>query len=1185
MCQALVDTGATISLVRPGVLPEAVRWEHTTCSIRTVTGGHAEMKGKRLLQVRVGTVKLNHEFWLADIQDSCIIGLDLLTRWGAQVDMAKNTIRLGKEVVSVQQPRDKELEPNMTRKATTTRTIHPRDIADSPQKHCQPPTTHPTTEKQFHIQHPRSPPEPPPNKAAKSPPACSAPPSPTTAQAVHDLWQRSSEGLDSQQSQQLKALLHEFMDIFAALDEECTQTGLVQHVIDTGTAAPVRLRPHRLPLAKREAAERIIQDMAANGIIEPSNSPWAAPVVLVKKKDATWRFCVDYRRLNAVTRRDSYPLPRIDDALDYIAGSRWFSSLDLRSGYWQVELAPEAKPKTAFTIGQGLWQFRVMPFGLCNAPATFERLMEHVLAGIPRNCCVVYLDDLLVHAADFEAALRNLRQVLEAIRQASLRLNPKKCSLLRREVKFLGHVVGAAGVATDPAKVEAVKDWAVPKNAQEVRSFLGLASYYRRFVHNFAHIASPLHRLTNKGQRFHWDDACMAAFSQLRDRLSSAPVLALPDPGCRFIVDTDASNLGVGAVLSQEVEAGEKVVAYYSRTLSRQERNYCVTRRELLAVIAALHHFRPYLYGQPFLLRTDHASLTWLLSFREPEGQVARWIEALQSYQFEIQHRPGHLHGNADALSRRPCEALDCRYCQRQEDRDRATPQVAVARAGSVGEELLEAITSQEWRTAQEGDPILEKVGQWVDAGKRPPWQDVSALAVEAKAYFSQWASLARHDGLLYRVWQTPNGKRKVWQLLVPKDWRQRVLKAVHGAVGAGHFGITKTLNRLRQRFYWAGCRQDTELFVHCCDACTAQKGPSRRSHAPLQQYQVGAPMERVGVDILGPFPTTDLGNRYVLVAMDYFTKWPEAYAVPDQSATTTAEWLVSEMFCRFGAPEELHSDQGRNFEAEVFAEVCQRMGVRKTRTTPLHPQSDGLVERFNRTLATQLAIVTSRHQRDWDRHLPLILWAYRSAVQESTGCTPAVLMFGRELRTPVDLAFGTPPDTDLSTEPGQQYLRDLKLRLAEVHDLARRQQAEAGVRQKRAYDSRCQGRPFSTGEKVWVYCPTRKKGVSPKLTSQWVGPCEVVEQLSDVVYRVKMSGRGRVVVLHRDRLAPYQPLAGGEEPAGDTGPSGTSPDSDPNPLDQPGTGVGAGRRSLESIRRPRRQRQFPRRYKDYVLS
>ncbi|KAI3373156.1 hypothetical protein L3Q82_006487 [Scortum barcoo] len=289
----------------------------------------------------------------------------------------------------------------------------------------------------------------------------------------------------------------------------------------------------------------------------------------------------------------------------------------------------------------------------------------------------VYLDDLLAHAADFDSALANLRDVFFAIRKAGLRLHPRKCHLFRRETSFLGHVVSAAGVSTDPAKVTAVRNWPVPRNIGELRSFLGLASYYRRFVRDFATTASPLHRLTQKGQVFQWGEDCAQAFAQLRTALTEAPVLAYPDPCRPFIVDTDASNVGLGAVLSQEGEQGEQVIAYFSRSLSRPERNYCVTRRELLAVILSLRHFRPYLYGQRFLLRTDHASLTWLLNFKEPEGQLARWLETLQDYNFEVRHRAGRLHVNADALSRRPCEGDDCKYCQRMEDQDTAAPRVA----------------------------------------------------------------------------------------------------------------------------------------------------------------------------------------------------------------------------------------------------------------------------------------------------------------------------------------------------------------------------------------------------------------------------------------------------------------------------------------------------------------------------
>lgn len=277
-----------------------------------------------------------------------------------------------------------------------------------------------------------------------------------------------------------------------------------------------------------------------------------------------------------------------------------------------------------------------MPFGLCNAPATFERLMERVLANIPRNRCVVYLDDLLAHAADFQGALQNLHDVLQAIRRARLRLNPKKCHLFCRKVSFLGHDISGEGIATDPTKVAAVREWPAPSNVAELRSFLGLASYYRRFINGFATMAAPLHQLTQKGRDFQWSKDCATAFSQLRSALTEAPVLAFPDPERIFIVDTDASNTGVGAVLSQEGEHGEQVIAYFSRTLSKPEKNYCVTRRELLAVVLGLRHFRPYLYGQRFILRTDHASLTWLLNFKEPESQLARLVEILQDCDFDI---------------------------------------------------------------------------------------------------------------------------------------------------------------------------------------------------------------------------------------------------------------------------------------------------------------------------------------------------------------------------------------------------------------------------------------------------------------------------------------------------------------------------------------------------------------------
>ncbi|GFU59508.1 retrovirus-related Pol polyprotein from transposon 17.6 [Trichonephila clavipes] len=450
-------------------------------------------------------------------------------------------------------------------------------------------------------------------------------------------------------------LFQEFEDVFSRNSSNIGHTTVTQHRIDTADHPQIKQHPRRLPFAKQEEVGTLLREMQENDIIEPSSSPWASPIVLIRKKDGSTRFCVDYRKLNDVTKKDSYPLPRIDDTLDTLSGHKWFSTLDLKSGYWHVEIHPEDREKTAFTSGQGLWQFKVMPFGLCNAPATFERLMETVLKGLTFEACLIYLDDVIIGGRTFEEHLQNIRKVLSKLRDANLKLNPSKCKFFQKEVNYLGHIISAEGVRTDPEKVSAVKNWKRPENLRELRSFLGLCTYYRKFVKGFSNIARPLHKLTECKQKFQWTKEYEDSFLQLKEALTSSPILIYPQPDKPFILDTDASNESVGAVLSQEIDGQERVVAYWSKCLSKPERNYCVTRKELLAIVKAIEHFHHYLYGQKFLLRTDHASLTWLMNFRNTEAQVARWIQRLNEYYFDIRHRKGSSHGNADALSRRPC--------------------------------------------------------------------------------------------------------------------------------------------------------------------------------------------------------------------------------------------------------------------------------------------------------------------------------------------------------------------------------------------------------------------------------------------------------------------------------------------------------------------------------------------------
>ena len=675
---------------------------------------------------------------------------------------------------------------------------------------------------------------------------------------------QSTKGLSVSEKEIACQLLCEFSDLFSSGAGDLGTTDLVKHEIRTGDAKPIRQPPRRLPLSKRKQAEEAIEEMELQGVIEPSASAWSSPVVLVTKKDGSTRFCVDYRRLNDVTQKDSYPLPRIDDTLDALAGARWFSTLDLKSGYWQVQLSDDAKDKTAFSTGTGLWQFNVMPFGLCNAPATFERLMEQVLAGLPTTIALLYLDDILVPGRTFDQQIANLRMVFQRLKSANLKLNPKKCALFQKEVQYLGHIVSAEGVAPDPAKIEAVKTWPRPSCVKDVKGFLGLASYYRRFIAGFADIAAPLHQYTQKESPFVWSKEAEDAFDKLKAVLTETPVLAYPDPQLPFILDTDASNTGIGAVLSQSIDGRERPVAFFSQTLGRAQRNYCVTRRELLAVVKSIRRFHAYLYGQRFVVRTDHSALQWLLNFRDPEGQVARWLETLQEYNFTVEHRPGSKHVNADAMSRRPCLDTGCRHCTNLESsHGYSSEQVRTVTLnnGELAGSLIEG--SMDLQQAQQNDDDLRPVIEWLKAGTdRPCWEDVAPLGGCTKAYWAQWSSLQLVDGVLYRLWETPAGDKVIKQLVVPKTLREPILRELHSTITAGHFGVAKTIGRVRERFYWVNCRRDVQEWCHRCDVCAERKGPPRKQRGPMKQYIVGSPMECLALDIFGPLPVTDLGNK-----------------------------------------------------------------------------------------------------------------------------------------------------------------------------------------------------------------------------------------------------------------------------------------------------------------------------------
>ena len=807
------------------------------------------------------------------------------------------------------------------------------------------------------------------------------------------LWQAVSdvgELLSNKEQEQLYSVLLEYADLFAEKPDDFGRTNKIKHAINTGDAAPVRQQVRRIPPVRREEARKLLSEMLKKDVIKPSSSPWASPIVLVQKKDGSVRFCVDYRKVNTLTRKDAYPLPRVDDTLDTLSGSKWFSTLDLISGYWQVEMDDKDREKTAFCTLDGLFEFKVMPFGLCNAPATFQRLMDMVLAGLQWTNCLVYLDDVIVVGRTFHEHLQNLRAVFERLRAAGLKLQPKKCHLCSPKVEFLGHIVSADGVSTDPQKIDKVANWPIPTSKREVQQFLGLANYYRRFVGNFATIAKPLHKLTEKTVKFDWNTDCQAAFEELRQRLVTAPILAFPDLNQPFILDTDASDTGVGAVLSQVDDEGrERVIAYASKVLSKAERRYCVTRKELLAVVVFVQHFRPYLLGRRFTLRTDHGSLTWLSQFKEPEGQLARWLERLQEFDFEIRHRPGKKHQNADALSRLPCK-----QCGRESHDHDLTQGVGLVDhdVGALQQSpaiVLEGKSDEEIRQMQLQDDSVGYILRAKEKDQKPHTGDIKGKSMVVRRLNQLWSRLEIHNGILWRLYEDSSGKKEWLQLVLPRELREQVLQEFHAGVISGHLGEQKMLDQLKERYYWPGMTEDVKHWCQTCATCATKKTPAQKGRAPMQTVQAGYPMQVIAVDITGPFPESEGGNLYVLVIGDYFSKWMEAFPIPDQEATTVAAKMVDEIYCRFSPPEQLHSDQGRQFESDLLKEICRILRITKSRTTPYHPQSDGLVERFNRTLKHMLATTLRDYPFDWENRLRKVCMAYNTSVHSSTGYSP----------------------------------------------------------------------------------------------------------------------------------------------------------------------------------------------------
>lgn len=910
--------------------------------------------------------------------------------------------------------------------------------------------------------------------------------------------------------ERVRSLLTRYDSVFSAHDGDLGCTSLVVHEIPLQDDAPVRQRFRRIPPSDYEAVKEHINQLLEAQVIRESSSPYASPIVLARKKDGSLRMCVDYRQLNAKTRKDAFPLPRIEESLDALTGAGWFSTLDLASGYNQVSVAEADRLKTAFCTPFGLFEWNRMPFGLCNAPSTFQRLMQRIFGDKQCQSLLIYLDDIVVFSSSVEEHLQRLEMVLDRLQREGLKVKLAKCAFFQKEVGYLGHVISSKGVSTDPKKVEVVAKWQTPTTTSELRSFLGFASYYRRFVGGFAKSAAPLHKLVaettrGKGTRKvnrdlsdYWTLECQTSFEELKRKLTTAPVLAYADFSLPFILEVDASHGGLGAVLSQEQEGQIRPVAYASRGLRPNERNmenYSSMKLEFLALKWAMaEKFREYLLGHKCTVYTDNNPLSHLSSAKLGATEQ-RWIAQLAAFDFEIKYRSGKSNANADALSRlHPTRAQDLGAMLPGTSLPEPLKQVLREQRSEATQAVMTTFperTPLEMGVIQRNDPVIQEALCFWRQGRRPNYEEREKLSKPVLTLLRQWKRLVDRDGVLFRQVTLPRTNEDTFQLVLPEALKEEVLKEVHQ--NHGHQGIERTLELLRLRCYWPGMSKSVLVWCQKCERCqVAKEGPATGSF--LGHLLASRPNEILAMDYTVLEPSCG-GWENVLVLTDVFSKYTLAVPTRDQHASTVAQVLVTEWFSKFGVPARIHSDQGRNFESTIICQLCDLYGIKKTRTTPYHPAGNGQCERFNRTLHNLLRTLPVSRKRDWSSCLPQLLYCYNTTPHQATGESPFFLMFGQEPRLPVDFLLGKVEGPVGGSV--HQWIQEHQSRLKVAFEGANERLREAAERRKRSHDHQVKEVRLKEGQFVLV----RQLGFK--------GRHKIQDVWGSVVYKVVRAPRG----------------------------------------------------------------------------
>jgi RNase H-like domain found in reverse transcriptase/Reverse transcriptase (RNA-dependent DNA polymerase)/Integrase zinc binding domain len=931
-------------------------------------------------------------------------------------------------------------------------------------------------------------------------------------------------------TEQLASLLKRYQRVFDPPGLNALRNVTPECIILQPGSRPPNRPPFRQSLAERAETEKQVNELLASGRVVPSHSPYGAPVLHVPKRGSTAvRMCIDYRALNQLTIRNKYPMPRIDDLLDNLSGACFFSSLDLTSGYWQITLHPKDWEKTAFNTHMGKFEWRVMPFGLTNAPAVFQAVMHHLFSKYLNKFVLIYLDDILIFSRTKEEHMKHLALVLGTLDEECLKANLKKCDFFKTELRFLGHVVTRDGLKADPDKVSTVNDWPTPKSVYEVRSFLGLATYFRRYIQDFAKIATPLTNLLKgltaddkKGKLMQrgklpaeqvasiekafsnrWTSDCQKAFEQLKNALTSAPVLKLPDFEKPFVLECDASEdaKAVGGILLQD----GRPVAYTSKKLSGPELNYSVSDMEMLAAIYALREFRPYLEGKPFTIVTDHQPNTYLDKSNNSHTlkRRARWLYESAGYDYQWQYKPGKRN-IADPLSRAPQHfACMCTVIPAGPYKGRGVHMGAVATGVHRGFLVSTALPTKGKRKRKRKasqlvpevsddaligrfvvESFLTRVRKGLDGMSK-----LSAKELDARGYKRD------ADGLIWT---------KQDLLYVPnvESLREDCISAVHAHPTSGHYGLRRTLEKVREVFFWEGQKADVQRFLRTCDSCQRCKAPRMKPQGELHPLNI--PFRRwqsIAMDLITDLPVTQNGFDSIVVFVDRLSKMVHlAACTKTVTADQLGDLMEQHVFRLHGLPQDIVSDRDIRFNSSFWQESCEDLQIKMSRSTGQHPQSDGQTERANGILEDTLRHFVSPYQQDWDKLLAVAEFAMNNAYNESIKTTPFMLNYGQSPDTPVIAALRRKnPNVNKFVGRWSEQLKEAR----DCLEAAQQRQKYHADKKRRPAEELAVGDYVLISMKHFELVP----GLKLKLAPRFIGPVPITAVIGPkhLAYRVEL--------------------------------------------------------------------------------